>query len=463
MNVEEIIESHFIIDRTKDKLTDDELKYLDSLSDEEVEKIIGECSKQYNYYNAMQLGLKLVLNSVYGAFGNRFFVCSNKDIANAITIMARDTIKLMDKVNEDYWYNDWHDDTELHEHFGITNVEPIPTDWIHLETEMDWDGDVKAEEVEDGIYQRKYPVTPYIDTDSIFVCFDHAMNRSDFDGDKQEFCYYIASQRLEPLYTEVLKEYANRYNVENKQRFELENINESILFITKKKYIKHVLWEDGRQYNRLENIAPKGVTLIQNGTPKFAREKLMYIIKNIIFDKPKEINIKSITELVKSYRAEFEVADIDDIAQGSSINDYWSPGKIQVEIKDPKTKQVTGYETIDAPGVVSHYPELVMAKGTYYSRKAAGLYNHLLMQSGDLQNIYELIEDGDRIRIYPCVHDLNDRFAFIVGNYPKEFAPPVDFERLFFITFLKPLNAYLQVLKLPEINKKMRITFSLFN
>lgn len=32
----------------------------------------------------------------------------------------------MDKVNEDYWYNQWHLDTELHQSMNLKNVTPIP-------------------------------------------------------------------------------------------------------------------------------------------------------------------------------------------------------------------------------------------------------------------------------------------------------------------------------------------------
>jgi hypothetical protein len=32
----------------------------------------------------------------------------------------------MNRVNEDYWYNQWHLDTELHEKMNLKNVTPIP-------------------------------------------------------------------------------------------------------------------------------------------------------------------------------------------------------------------------------------------------------------------------------------------------------------------------------------------------
>jgi DNA polymerase elongation subunit (family B) len=422
-NVNNILNTNLELDRSKEGLSNNELEFLDSLSDEEILILINECNTKYNYFNAVQNGLKLILNSVYGAFGNKFFVCSTNDIASAITAMCRDVIKLMDRTNEKYWYTKWHTDFELHKILGITKVEEIPQDWVHLATKMDWDGEVDPIEVEEGIYQRKYPVSTYVDTDSLFICFDQAIKRSDYSGNKQKFIENVAKERLEPIFKQVLDKYAAKYKVANIQDFELENINESILFVTKKKYIKHTIWEDGRQYDRLTNIVPKGVTLVQAGTPKFAREKLLYVIKNVFFEDPTKININSITTLVKKYRQEFEIADINDIAQGGRVNNYWSPGKIKEEKKDPKTKEVIGYEVIDAPGVISHFPELKFAKSTHFSRKAAGLYNHLLSINPEYQNNYPLIQDGDMVRSYPTKHELNDRFAFVVNEFPKVQSP----------------------------------------
>jgi DNA polymerase elongation subunit (family B) len=101
----EIDLNKFKLDKNKESLLEDEISYLNTLSQNEIKDLINYCDKQYNYYNAMQNALKLILNSVYGAFGNEFFVCSTKEIAGAITAMGRDIIKYMDHINETYWYD----------------------------------------------------------------------------------------------------------------------------------------------------------------------------------------------------------------------------------------------------------------------------------------------------------------------------------------------------------------------
>jgi uncharacterized membrane protein len=62
----------------------------------------------------MQLGLKMVINGTYGAFAHPKFVVSNKHIANAITIHGRDVILYMLEHIENYFYNEWHLDKEIH-------------------------------------------------------------------------------------------------------------------------------------------------------------------------------------------------------------------------------------------------------------------------------------------------------------------------------------------------------------
>lgn len=80
----------------------------------ELEKQIKEKEGLYNYYKSMQLGLKMVINGTYGAFAHPKFVVSNKHIANAITIHGRDVILYMLEHIENYFYNEWHKDKELH-------------------------------------------------------------------------------------------------------------------------------------------------------------------------------------------------------------------------------------------------------------------------------------------------------------------------------------------------------------
>jgi DNA polymerase elongation subunit (family B) len=123
---------------------------------QEKEKRLNELRNRANmlkrdvdYYNALQLALKLVLNGSYGAFAAPYFILYNNNVAGTITAEGRELTRKMDEVNEFYWYNLWHLDTELHKKLSVRNVKPITTE---------------------------QKVSIYGDTDSIFVSFKPAMD-----------------------------------------------------------------------------------------------------------------------------------------------------------------------------------------------------------------------------------------------------------------------------------------------
>ena len=60
-----------------------------------------------------------------GAFATPYFILFNEHVAGTITAQGRTLTQTMHKVNEDYWYNQWHLDTELHEKMNLKNVTPI--------------------------------------------------------------------------------------------------------------------------------------------------------------------------------------------------------------------------------------------------------------------------------------------------------------------------------------------------
>src|ERR1035437_1247041 len=285
----------FKLDKNKKKSDTEELSYLNTLSENEVDEVLTYMDSKYNRYNADQNAKKNVMNSIYGAFGNQFFVCSTPDIANAITIMGRDVIKYMDTVSETYWYEIWPVDEELHAKLGIDTEKIIPIDssWIHLASKTPYEGIPTQLEIDDGIYQRKTAIINTIDTDSIFLTFDPGMKSCNWKGNPIDFVFTVAKERLEPLFKKKLDNYAKKYQVKNLQDFELENVNESVLFLTKKRYIKHTVWEDNVTYPRLDNIVSKGVSLIQRGTPPFARNKVMEVI-NYLFDNHNSHTLKEL-------------------------------------------------------------------------------------------------------------------------------------------------------------------------
>jgi hypothetical protein len=245
--------------------------------------------------------------------------------------------------------------------------------------------------------------------------------------------------RYAGYFKKCLEEYAQSFGVENKEDFELERISESIINIAKKKYIQHILFEDGISYERMNYIYPKGVELVRSSTPAFARDKIVGIVK-YLFSHPDTFNIKDLLKLVKNLRREFELADIDDISMQSSCSNY------DVKVLNDKSLP------------------LQFVSGAHFAVKSAAHYNYLLYKNKDYQQKYEFIKSGTKIKYYVCKDkSVTDMFAYIRGSYPHEFSPDIDFDEQFEKSILSPINSIIEPLGLPEITKRLSVVMDIFS
>ena len=80
-------------------------------------------AKSIKKLDLKQNAIKILINSIYGAFGNKWFYFYNPDIAQSITLQGQDLIKFSIKAVNHYFLEKWHLDTELHEILGISNYE----------------------------------------------------------------------------------------------------------------------------------------------------------------------------------------------------------------------------------------------------------------------------------------------------------------------------------------------------
>lgn len=254
-----------------------------------------------------------------------------------------------------------------------------------------------------------------------------------------DFIHGIDLYRYADYFKEKLEEHANSYGVENKEDFELERISESVISIAKKKYIQHIVYEDGIPYERMNYIYPKGVELVRSSTPLFAREKIVDIVK-YLFSNPDTFNIKDLLKLVKNLRKEFELADIDDISMQSSVSNY--------ETKCINDKSLP----------------LKFVSGAHFAVKSAAHYNYLLSKNKEYQQKYDFIKSGNKIKYYCCKDkSITDMFAYTRGSYPFEFAPEVDYDLQFSKSILSPINSIVEPLGMPTITERLSIVMDIFS
>jgi hypothetical protein len=253
-----------------------------------------------------------------------------------------------------------------------------------------------------------------------------------------DFIQGLDKFRYADYFKDCLDAHAAKYGVLNKEDFELERISESIINIAKKKYIQHIVHEDGIDYERMNYIFPKGVELVRSSTPAFAREKIVDIVK-YLFSNPDTFNIKELLKLVKSLRKEFELSNIDDISMQSSCSNYGS--KV---INDKKLP-------------------LRFVNGAHFAVKASAYYNYLLSNNKKYQEKYEFLKSGTKIKYYVCKDkSINDMFAYIRGSYPIEFAPEIDYDEQFRKSILSPINSIIEPLGMPTITKRLSVVMDIF-
>ncbi len=435
------------------------------------------------------------MNGSYGAFATQYFILFNNQVAGTITAQGRDLTKTMSKINQDYWYDQWHLDTELHKRLYIKNVQPIPNTEevsIYADTDSVFVGfgpaikgcDWKNQVIDDRCLSKinkKFAILLRSEIDfeisnPNFVGFisenedfgigglsniNELIENNEievlimdgyFIGNKLlkdvtiktvpnffrelDFVHAMDKFKIAEFFRKSLDDYAASYGVANKEDFELERVSESIINIAKKKYIQHVSWEDGIPYDRFGYLYPKGVELVRSSTPAFAREKIVHIVK-YLFEHPDIFSIKELLKLIKALRKEFELADIDDISMQSSCSNY------NEKVLNDKDK-------------------LEFVSGAHFAVKAAAHYNHLLHKNSKYQDKYPFIKSGTKIKYYYCKTEQNI-FAYIRGSHPIEYAPNIDYDLQFHKCILSPINSIIKPLGMPEVTQRLTVVMDIFS
>ena len=96
-----------------------ESKPTDELSNDEAKLLVDYYEQLSAKYTAYEQAVKLTLNSIYGAFGNKWFHFFNIDIAESITKQGKDGILYSEVILNKYVNDFWHKDTAVHENFNI--------------------------------------------------------------------------------------------------------------------------------------------------------------------------------------------------------------------------------------------------------------------------------------------------------------------------------------------------------
>jgi hypothetical protein len=367
-----------------------------------------QLEQQIKSLDLKQNAIKILINSFYGAFGNRYFYFHNNDIAQSITLQGQDLIKFSIKAINYYFQQKWHLDTELHEKLGISGMKITP---IEKEAAV------------------------YTDTDSVYVCFDYAIRSIEglklTETESLEFCLAINRNRLKHYFEQAFEKYASHFNTDNRQNFELENLSRAGIWLAKKKYVLKVSYKDNRHEKLLdqESLVIKGLEAIQASYPIWARRHLQELYSYVLdqgygLDLEEDL-IPKLTEL----KEECFTKTVDEIAFNFSVRVYEDYLKSLLPLQ--------------------------METGMPIYGRAVAYHNHLVKKTKSQK--YELIRSGSKIKFYyaePNEHEF-DIFAYAPGSYPEEFAVPMDKQHQFFRLIVEPINKLLVAMGYPELTPKL--------
>lgn len=396
-----------------------ENKPTDQLSKEEAKLLVKHYKQLSAKYTAYEQAVKLTLNSIYGAFGNKWFHFFNIDIAESITKQGKDAILYSETILNKYVNEFWHKDTKVHEQFNIK---------------------VKG--------KIEKPAVIYIDTDSCYVQFQDLYESIIWPDEEKalpidEFILAFYAFRLQDYITATMAKYAQATNTDNFLFFELESLAYNGIWMSKKKYIQNIAWDDKLEttdrHPSLKKVKTIGFDTIQSSTPKFAREKLVEALR-ILFRSQKTPGAEELQQLVsfmKDSKKEFALADIDDIAFNRRTNN------IEKYIVDDNIEFQVG---LKCPANV----------------KAAGYYNYILNNNAKFKNKYKLIGNGEKLKIYNCKTPISEVYAYLPGDHPYEIAPKVDYDTQFEKCMIDPLNRVLKAIGLQTLDTNLIYASALF-
>lgn len=236
-------------------------------------KLLNMVDEQEN----LQMAIKILINSAYGAIGSKYFRFFNVAQASGITISGQTTILSAER--------------------GLNNY-------------MDKLLGVKKDRI------------IAIDTDSVYMDLTDLVKKvcpTASKSDQVDFLAKVCKTKLQDKITEIYDDVFTKTNsLVNKMVMKREAIG-SAVFVQKKRYIMRVYDNEGVRY-----ATPKakvmGLEAVRSSTPEFFRKKLKDFFMRIFDDTQEEI-ISGIAEV----RSEFEGLRLEEYATTMGVSSLKIP------------------------------------------------------------------------------------------------------------------------------------------
>lgn len=244
------------------------------MTNEELLKQIQQVEDKISSLDNLQMAIKILINSLYGAIGNEHFRYYDKRMAEGITLSGQLAVLwIARKFNE--FFN---------KAFKTNGIDYV----IYIDTDSN-----------------------YLDLSKLVESYPEIKSVEDKINLMDDFCKEVLSPFTEKSFKE-LANYMNAY--EQKMVMGRDTISSKGIFCSKKKYILNEYDSEGVRYTE-----PKkkiiGLQMIQSSTPKIIKEKLHKSL-NLILDSTEE----ELQEYVLKLESEFKKYNVEDIAKPSGID-----------------------------------------------------------------------------------------------------------------------------------------------
>lgn len=397
------------------------------LTTDEIKNGVEQLEKLYTQSNNYQTAAKIILNSIYGVLGFLKFILYNRQVAETVTLgsqhLIKFTIHILNEYFEKHFFRDRGVLDKLQCKFSVSSVPGVVN---------------------------------YADTDSVFIVLDRVFKNGDYNAEtcidlefrkrhklpaeikhgdyleRIEFYLKVHEYGIKPyldhcfnIYTKKVNGFDKHVNGNKILKLGLENINDRILWVAKKMYIKNPIWDDGKINEPLKIIKATGLNMNKGSTPKFIREELKLMTRWIL-EHGQNLNYEQLSQKIKQVKAQFETKGIEDICFTQKVNDY-------------------------SKWILNDTTELVLAPKCPEHVRAAAIYNYRLANS-KYKGLYPFISSGTKIQYFLTKNPDFVVFGFPVGGFTPETALVVDYDEQFKKVFLNPLNSVLGALGVPKIH-----------
>ena len=238
-------------------------------------KLTNELKNEVARLNNLQMAMKILINSAYGAMGNEHFRYFDPRIAEGITISGQLSIR-----------------------------------WIANKLNALMDKTMKTEGKDRIVL---------IDTDSVVLSLEDLINKvcpNKTTEEKIQYMDEVAEKIIQPVIDKSYQELATYMNAyEQKMQMKRENLVDVMVSVSKKRYVMSVYNSEGVQYKEPQ-LKIMGLQMVKSSTPAIIRTKLKESLPTILYGTESDVQ-----QYVLKFKEEFMKLKPEEIAFPRSIND----------------------------------------------------------------------------------------------------------------------------------------------